>query len=115
MLNGVFADYARNAGFDGRRAGMANIPVVDPAVGARYDTMWRGAIAADADADVVSITSWNEWHEGTQIEPAKPYTFPSDGYYSPGYEGIYGKSGLAAQTAYMVRTAEWPREFRSLR
>ena len=61
-------------GFDGRRAGMVKIPVVDPAAGLRYDTMWRAAMAAGAD--VVSITSWNEWHEGTQIEPAKPYCFP---------------------------------------
>lgn len=64
---------------------------------------------------MIRITSWNEWREGTRIEPAKPCTFPSDGYYSPGYEGAYGKSGLAAQTAYMVRTAELSREFRSLR
>ncbi|MGH9008508.1 MAG: hypothetical protein ACRDYF_01525, partial [Acidimicrobiia bacterium] len=100
-------------GFDGRRAGMAKIPVVDSAGGQRYDYLWRSAVAAGAD--VVSITSWNEWHEGTQIETAKPYTFPSDGYYTPGYEGVYGKFGLAAQTAYMDRTAEWSRDFRSLR
>ena len=99
-------------GFDGRRAGMGHIRVVDPAGGQRYDTMWRGAMAAGAD--VISITSWNEWHEGTQIEPAKPYTFP-DGFFSPGYEGIYGRTGVAARTAYMDRTAEWAGEFRSLR
>jgi hypothetical protein len=68
-----------------------------------------------AGADVISITSWNEWHEGTQIEPAKPYCFSSDGFCSNGYDGIYGKFGLAAQTAYMDRTADWAREFRSLR
>jgi hypothetical protein len=98
-------------GFDGRRAGMANIPVVDPAGGQRYDTLWRGAMPV---ADVVSITSWNEWHEGTQIEPAKPYCF-ADGFCSPGYEGTYGKFGTAAQTAYMDRTAEWSGEFRLFR
>jgi hypothetical protein len=100
-------------GFDGRRAGMGNIPVVDAAGGRRYDSMWRGAIAAGAD--VISVTSWNEWHEGTQIEPAKPYCFPSDGYCSLGYDGAYGKIGEAAETAYMVRTAEWAGDFRSLR
>ena len=35
--------------------------------GATYDGMWRGAIRARAD--IVTITSYNEWHEGTQIEP----------------------------------------------
>jgi hypothetical protein len=100
-------------GFDGRRAGMTNIPVVDPAGGQRYDTLWSGAMAAGAD--VISVTSWNEWHEGTQIEPAKPYCFPSDGYCSPGYEGAYGRFGTASQTAYMDRTADWARDFRALR
>ena len=95
-------------GFDARRAGMAHIPVVPPAAGARYDAMWSSAFAAGAD--VVSITSWNEWHEGTQIEPAKPYCFPSDGYCSPGYEGAYGRSGPAARTAYMDRSAFWADE-----
>ena len=100
-------------GFDARRAGMTKLPVVPPADGLRYDTMWRSALAAGAD--VVSITSWNEWHEGTQIEPAKPYCFPSDGFCSPGYEGAYGRSGPAARTAYMDRTAEWATTFRQLR
>jgi hypothetical protein len=36
--------------------------------GAYYDAMWNRAL--DAGSDVVSITSFNEWGEGTQIEPA---------------------------------------------
>ena len=71
-----------------------------------------GAAALAAGADVVSITSWNEWHEGTQIEPAKPWCFPIDNFCSPGYEGAYGRSGPAARTAYMDRTAEWATTFR---
>ena len=35
----------------------------------RYERWWRSAIAARPDA--VSITSYNEWGEGTQIEPAR--------------------------------------------
>jgi glycoprotein endo-alpha-1,2-mannosidase len=31
-------------------------------------------MAHTAKADIVSITSFNEWHEGTQIEPAVPHT-----------------------------------------
>ncbi|KAL3097580.1 hypothetical protein niasHT_023380 [Heterodera trifolii] len=33
-------------------------------------------MAHTAKADIVSITSFNEWHEGTQIEPAIPFTAP---------------------------------------
>lgn len=38
--------------------------------GKYYEDMFNGAI--DAGAKYISITSFNEWHEGTQIEPAKP-------------------------------------------
>ncbi|VDM43354.1 unnamed protein product [Toxocara canis] len=30
-------------------------------------------IGKGKEADIVSITSFNEWHEGTQIEPAVPF------------------------------------------
>jgi hypothetical protein len=100
-------------GMDARRAGFPQWGVVPAANGERYDYLWRSALGAGAD--VVSITSWNEWHEGTQIEPAQPWCFPSDGYCSTGYEGAYGRTGPAAQTAYMVRTAEWSRDYRALR
>jgi hypothetical protein len=100
-------------GFDARRSGSPQLGVVDAAGGARYDALWRAALAASAD--VVSITSWNEWHEGTQIEPAKPYCFPSDGFCSPGYDGVYSRFGTAAQTAYMDRTASWSADFRARR
>jgi hypothetical protein len=99
-------------GVDARRAGFPHWGVVPAANGERYDYLWRSAFAAGAD--VVSITSWNEWHEGTQIEPAKPYRFP-DGYHSPGYEGVYGRSGTKAYDAYMDRTVEWSGDFRLLR
>ena len=36
--------------------------------GAYYARMWEAALASGADE--VSVTSWNEWGEGTQIEPA---------------------------------------------
>ena len=67
--------------------------------GATYDSMWRAALAAGADA--VTITSYNEWHEGTQIEPAR---FKA-GYRS--YEGAWGRYGTAAETAYLDRTGDW--------
>jgi hypothetical protein len=38
--------------------------------GRLYERAWRHAI--EADADIISITSYNEWGEGTQIEPAIP-------------------------------------------
>ncbi len=39
--------------------------------GAVYEILWQAAIAAKPDW--VVITSWNEWHEGTEIEPSVQY------------------------------------------
>jgi glycoprotein endo-alpha-1,2-mannosidase len=86
-------------GFDARRAtGEPRVRAREN--GATYDRMWRGAIRAAAD--VVTITSYNEWHEGTQIEPAQAVGPP---YLS--YDGAYGLKGRAAQRAYLDRTALW--------
>lgn len=72
--------------------------------GATYDEMWRGAVKANAD--LVTITSYNEWHEGTQIEPARA---GRRGYEA--YDGAWGLRGRAAETAYLDRTAFWVRRF----
>ena len=69
--------------------------------------MWRGAVKARAD--LVTITSYNEWHEGTQIEPARP---GRRGYQC--YDGAWGLRGHAAETAYLDRTAYWVRRFTRL-
>ena len=74
--------------------------------GATYDGMWRGAIRAHAP--IVTITSYNEWHEGTQIEPARAVGSP---YAS--YDGAYGLVGQPAQRAYLDRTAMWIGNYRS--
>jgi Glycosyl hydrolase family 99 len=69
--------------------------------GATYDSMWRAA--ERAEADLITITSYNEWGEGTQIEPAG-----RGGRYAS-YDGAYGLRGRAAQRAYIMRTAYWTR------
>ena len=72
--------------------------------GATYDTMWRAAFAARAD--FVTITSYNEWSEGTQIEPA------GHGARYESYDGAYGLHGHAAERAYIKRTAYWTAQLR---
>jgi glycoprotein endo-alpha-1,2-mannosidase len=120
-----------------RRAGMICAPSVGPGYdalratgdthfrvrngGATYDAMWQAAIRAGADR--ITITSYNEWHEGTQIEPAvtrlprtvsaaggrdsSPVTVP----YST-YDGAYGMHGSSAPRAYLTRTAYWTALYR---
>jgi glycoprotein endo-alpha-1,2-mannosidase len=64
--------------------------------GAYYDRLFQAAIASGAP--LISITSFNEWHEGTQIEPAAVKRLPGFSYLdfaprSPDY--------------YLERTAYW--------
>ena len=63
--------------------------------------MWRAALGAQAD--LVTITSYNEWNEGTQIEPAS--TAARRGYGT--YLGTYGVRDGSAPYAYLARTAYW--------
>src|SRR3954453_21153109 len=85
-------------GWAGRRAGEA------PVGRGRhdsltYDALWSSAL--QAKPDLVTITSYNEGGEGSQIEPASRRT----GYSS--YDGAWGMTGVAAQFAYLTRTAYW--------
>jgi hypothetical protein len=92
-------------GYDARRA-TGDRRVRPRRHGATYDAMWRGAVRARAD--LVTITSYNEWHEGTQIEPARA---GRRGY--QGYDGAWGLRGRPAEAAYLDRTAFWVRRLRS--
>jgi glycoprotein endo-alpha-1,2-mannosidase len=51
---------------DSRLRGNAN-PVVPRAAGTRYSATWDAALAGQPDW--VLVTSWNEWYEGTSVEP----------------------------------------------
>ena len=96
-------------GYDARRG--SGDPRVKPRRdGSTYDSMWRSALAAKADR--VTITSFNEWHEGTQIEPADlPKRHGRYRYLS--YEGAWGMHGVAAEDAYLSRTRYWADVLRS--
>jgi glycoprotein endo-alpha-1,2-mannosidase len=71
-----------------------------------YDHMWSAAVRAGPD--VVTITSYNEWHEGTQIEPAS-----STAKLYETYDGAWGLEGKPAERAYLERTAYWTDRLRT--
>jgi glycoprotein endo-alpha-1,2-mannosidase len=68
--------------------------------GKYYDDYWKKAIAIKPSA--VAITSFNEWHEGTQIEPAKPYK--TKGFTYLDYKPL-------ADDYYLLRTKYWSSRF----
>ena len=96
-------------GYDAQRG--SDDPRVKPRRhGATYDAMWHAAITSGADR--VTITSFNEWHEGTQIEPAAP-TRRHGQYRYLSYNGAWGLHGVSAEDAYLTRTRYWSDIFRS--
>jgi hypothetical protein len=118
----TFARFCKQA----RNAGLLCLPSVGPGYeaeratgdlrvkprrdGATYDAMWKAAIRSRADG--VTITSYNEWHEGTQIEPARTQVAGSAASLSfQSYNGAWGLQGRAAENAYLTRTAFWAAAF----
>ncbi|HSE42546.1 MAG TPA: hypothetical protein VLH08_17395 [Acidobacteriota bacterium] len=88
-INGTYGE--KSAMFRSRRDGKT------------YDHWWEAVLASDAD--YVAVISFNEWHEGTQIEPATDMKMPVRGYLN--YEGAYGLTGVEAERSYLRRTARW--------
>lgn len=66
--------------------------------GKYYDQMFEDAI--NSKVKYIGITSFNEWHEGTQIEPAVPYHPEAFDYLD--YQPL-------APDYYLTRTAHWLR------
>jgi glycoprotein endo-alpha-1,2-mannosidase len=59
-------------GYDDRNTGRpAPRPVTDRWGGETYRALWQEAIAAAPD--YILITSWNEWHEGSELEASVEY------------------------------------------
>ncbi|PRX97803.1 glycoside hydrolase family 99 protein [Allonocardiopsis opalescens] len=90
-------------------------PTVDRENGAVYDRCWEYALREDMGGPPtwVSVTSFNEWHEGSQLEPATASPPGSAPYLD--YEGAYGRTGTGAETAYLDRTAYWVERYEAVR
>lgn len=83
--------------------------------GKYYDETWNRAIASGAT--IVTITSYNEWGEGTQIEPALPHLVP---YYAGvgmefrkmmGLGQKYQDYGVDGPNKYLNMTLAYSREY----
>ena len=74
--------------------------------GAFYDRLFKAAI--EADPFYITITSFNEWPEGTQIEPAVPKSIPGFTYkdYSPLDPEYYIRRTRYWVDKYMKETGE---------
>lgn len=68
--------------------------------GTYYDNMFK--IALKSKLKFIGITSFNEWHEGTQIEPAREFTFGE--YHYENYKPLMSNY-------YLERTKYWLSKF----
>jgi len=72
------------------------------ASGAYYDRSWTAAL--ESGAQRVAVTSFNEWHEGTQIESAAAA-------FTPERAGVAAYLDYPSPDFYLARTAAWAAKF----
>ena len=92
-------------GFHADRVGYDKDTVVPRRDGQEYDDQWTAALETGVTPDFVSVTSFNEWHEGSQIEPPRPD-------YSAGGRRYLDFLPLSP-TSYIDQTASWVVKFTS--
>lgn len=78
---------------------------VDRAAGDAYRAQWAAALDVSVRPALVSITSFNEWHEGSQIEPAVAGYASTD----PGREWF--DYGALPEDGYLTITSELVADF----
>lgn len=79
----------------------------DRANGKYYDHKWE--IALQAMPAIVSVTSYNEWHEGSQIEAAIPKQIQHTIFSDTSYK--YEDYSPLDPDHYMKKTHEWSQQF----
>lgn len=72
--------------------------------GATYDDRWERALGTGVEPALVTITTFNEWHEGTQIEPAAAGMTDRAGEPYLDYESL-------PPEGYLTLTGEWVERF----
>jgi glycoprotein endo-alpha-1,2-mannosidase len=94
-------------GFSAKRVGYPADTYVDRADGMTYNLQWTAALGADVPPDMVTITSFNEWHEGSMIEPLALGKDDGHGYH-------YADFGSMPPDGYLTLTRQWVDKFASL-
>jgi glycoprotein endo-alpha-1,2-mannosidase len=89
-----------NPGFSAVRIGYEASTYVAREDGAAYDLRWEALLNSGVEPNLVTITTFNEWHEGTQIEPAAVGMTNGRGY-------TYEDYGRLPPEGYLIRTHDW--------
>ena len=87
-------------GFSAHRVGYPSDAFVPRDNGQTYNAQWAAALGTGVQPAMITITSFNEWHEGTSIEP--PATGKTNGH---GY--AYEDFGSLPPDGYLAITRQW--------
>jgi hypothetical protein len=70
-LEDKFVEFTVEPGYDHTKIG--STLYLDRRDGQTYEEWWQAALSSNPDG--ILITTWNEWHEGGEIEPSVEYGF----------------------------------------
>ena len=87
-------------GFSAKRVGYPDTTFVPRENGSTYDAQWTSALGTGVEPALVTITSFNEWHEGSMIEP------PQFGR-SDNIGNSYEDFGSLPPEGYLALTRKW--------
>ncbi len=87
-------------GFSAKRIAYPPDTYVPRLNGDTYNTQWTAALGTGIEPTMVTITSFNEWHEGSMIEPLQPGASDGKGYSYPDF-------GTLAPEGYLNLTRDW--------
>jgi hypothetical protein len=86
------------------RTGGSEGTIIPRSDGATYNLQWSKALDAGIEPEMVTITSFNEWNKGLQIEPAASGIDNEFGY-------EYKDYGSVPENWYVISTNEWVHAF----
>ncbi len=70
-----------------------------------FTSAWNNIVANRESYRFILIETWNEWHEGTQIEPGQEIVRDPNGYYPAGYD--YGYDFIDAIAPAAINELHW--------
>lgn len=81
--------------------------------GKTYDAQWQAVLDSGVEPQMMTVTSFNEWHEGTQIEPSMPSSEIPSSYAYLDYEDLDPNAYLDATGAWMetIFSHKWPETY----
>jgi hypothetical protein len=103
-----------NPGFSAVRIGYEADTYVPRREGVAYDERWQAMLDVGVEPALLAITTFNEWHEGTQIEPAAEGAENGRGYTYEDYEPLPPEGYLTLTHQWVDRFLDeiWPESHR---